>query len=65
MCNKLNYIHLNPVRSGIVEKANHYIYSSASNYSTGKGLLEIEYADNPIIDTTKTNEFWRYNNYNE
>ena len=63
MWDKLNYIHLNPVRSGIVEKANHYIYSSASNYSAGKGLLEIEYADNPIIDTTKTNEFWRYNNY--
>lgn len=21
--------------------------------------------DHPIIDTTKTNEFWKYNNYDE
>ena len=62
---KLNYIHLNPIRAGWVEKAQHYIYSSASNYVTGKGLLEIELADHPIIDTTKTNEFWKYNNYEE
>lgn len=62
---KLNYIHLNPVRAGWVEKAHHYTYSSASNYVTGKGLLEIELADPPIIDTTKTNEFWKYNNYEE
>ena len=47
---KLDYIHLNPVRAGIVEKASNYLYSSASNYVNGKGLLEIQKADNPIID---------------
>ncbi|REC70031.1 hypothetical protein DRF58_10965 [Epilithonimonas hispanica] len=51
--------------AGIVEKAHHFIYSSASNYVNGKGLLEIELADNPIIDVTKKNEFWKYNNYDE
>ena len=63
--NKLHYIHLNPVRAGWVEKAHHYLYSSASNYVMGKGLLEIELADQPIVDTTKTSEFWKYNNYEE
>lgn len=29
MWSKLHYIHLNPVRAGIVMKASHYIYSSA------------------------------------
>lgn len=65
MWNKLNYIHLNPIRAGIVEKAQHYIYFSASNYVYDKGLLKVELADNPIIDVTKKNEFWKYNNYDE
>lgn len=39
---KLNYIHLNPVRAGIVDVPEHYIYSSASNYYCGKGLIEVE-----------------------
>jgi len=30
---KLNYIHKNPVKSGIVLKAEDYKYSSARNYS--------------------------------
>ena len=29
---KLDYIHFNPVRAGLVEKAQDYRYSSASNY---------------------------------
>ena len=38
---KLNYIHENPVRAGIVEKAEDYLYSSARDFA-GKGcLLEI------------------------
>ena len=40
---KLNYIHMNPVRAGIVEVPEHYIYSSASNYVLGKGVMEIDY----------------------
>ena len=41
---KLGYIHNNPVKAGIVEKAEDYLYSSARDYYTGqKGLLEIEF----------------------
>lgn len=54
---KLDYIHLNPVRAGIVEKASHYLYSSASNYVNGKGLLKIEIAQNPVIDVLNSNAF--------
>lgn len=43
LMSKLNYIHQNPVRAGWVRNAEEYIYSSASNYATGKGLIEIEY----------------------
>ena len=32
---KLNYIHMNPVRSGWVEQPEHYLYSSAKNYLNG------------------------------
>ena len=52
---KLNYVHFNPVRAGLVEKAQDYIYSSASNYVNCKGLLEIELAENLVIDVTKPN----------
>ena len=38
---KIAYIHNNPVRANLVAKPEHYLYSSASNYATGKGALEI------------------------
>jgi putative transposase len=39
---KLNYIHENPVRAGLVEKAIDYRYSSAKDWLTNtKGLIEI------------------------
>jgi REP element-mobilizing transposase RayT len=38
---KLNYIHQNPVRAGIVIKAEDYKYSSARDYADEEGLLEI------------------------
>jgi putative transposase len=38
---RLNYIHENPVRAGVVENAEDYLYSSARNYAGKKGLLEI------------------------
>ena len=63
MWSKLDYIHLNPVRSGIVEKASHYIYSSASNYVSDTGLLKIEKVDLPIVDVLNLNNFTRYNEY--
>jgi REP element-mobilizing transposase RayT len=63
MWSKLDYIHLNPVRAGFVEKASHYIYSSASNYVSDTGLLKIEKADIPIVDVLNLNNFIRYNEY--
>jgi REP element-mobilizing transposase RayT len=38
---KINYIHENPVRAGIVERPEDYLYSSARNYSGLKAPLEI------------------------
>ena len=38
---KLNYIHKNPVRAGIVDKEEEYLYSSARDYYNKKGLLEL------------------------
>ena len=42
---KLNYIHQNPVKAGIVSEPEHYIYSSASNYSGLSGIIDIELLD--------------------
>lgn len=36
---KLNYIHQNPIRAGLVEKATDYKYSSARNYYLGDDSL--------------------------
>ena len=38
---KLNYIHENPVRAGIVEKPEDYLYSSARNFAGKDCLLDI------------------------
>mgnify|MGYP002623884987 CR=1 FL=1 len=38
---KLNYIHMNPVRQEIVEKPEEYLYSSARNYYGEKGLIDV------------------------
>ena len=38
---KIRYIHDNPVRAGIVVKAEDYLYSSARNYVGLPGLIEI------------------------
>ena len=63
MWSKLDYIHLNPVRAGIVEKASHYVYSSASNYVNDTGLLKIEKADNPVVDVLNPNSATKINLY--
>jgi putative transposase len=39
---KINYIHNNPVRNGIVDYPENYIYSSAIDYAKGKGLVKVE-----------------------
>ena len=38
---KINYIHQNPVTAGIVVEDFNYLYSSASDYSGEKGLVEV------------------------
>jgi hypothetical protein len=43
MMTKLNYIHQNPVRAGLVANEEDYLYSSSSNYATGKGRMEIDF----------------------
>ncbi|HEY0771809.1 MAG TPA: hypothetical protein VGD31_15900 [Sphingobacteriaceae bacterium] len=40
---KVEYIHNNPVVSGFVTEAYHWRYSSAVDYSGGKGVLEIDF----------------------
>jgi len=47
---KLDYIHLNPVRSGWVNKPEDYIYSSASNYLNNTGLIDVTLLDIPLSD---------------
>ena len=37
---KINYVHNNPVEAGLVYRAQDYVYSSASDYSGEKGLLD-------------------------
>lgn len=38
---KINYIHNNPVKAGIVDNPEEYIYSSARDYAEKKGLVNI------------------------
>ena len=40
---KLDYIHNNPVEAGFVEEPHYWKYSSAIDYSGGKGLLDMDF----------------------
>jgi hypothetical protein len=40
---KLDYIHNNPVVAGIVESPEEYLYSSAKNYASLLGLIEVDF----------------------
>lgn len=42
---KLDYVHNNPVAAGFVSEAWHWKYSSAIDYSGGKGLVKIDFLD--------------------
>jgi len=48
MDQKIKYIHENPVRAGIVERVEDYLYSSARNYAGFEGLIEVEGIYSPI-----------------
>ena len=39
---RINYIHMNPVKAGLVQHPEYYLYSSAMDYCGEKGLLEVE-----------------------
>jgi REP element-mobilizing transposase RayT len=39
---KLDYIHNNPIKAGIVEKAEEYLFSSARNYAELESVLHAE-----------------------
>lgn len=41
---KINYIHENPVKAGWVRKAEDYMYSSASDYVSNCGLIDVTLA---------------------
>ncbi len=41
----LDYIHNNPVESGIVSRPEDYQYSSARDYCGEKGLIEIDFME--------------------
>jgi len=47
---KLDYVHLNPVRNGLVEEAEAYIYSSARQYAGKEGLVDIEVIDPGVTE---------------
>jgi REP element-mobilizing transposase RayT len=46
---KINYIHNNPVKEKSVKNPQDWLYSSASNYWNGEGLLEEVYCLDPML----------------
>jgi len=60
MWSKLDYIHMNPVRAGIVLKVEDYNYSSASNYVNGNGIIAVELIENPKVDVLRPTSFDKY-----
>ena len=43
MQQKIDYIHQNPVRAGLVYRAEDYVYSSASNYADIDGIIYVDF----------------------
>ncbi len=39
---KVDYLHHNPVRIGVVQRPEDWVYSSARDYAGGKGLIELD-----------------------
>lgn len=52
---KLDYLHANPVRAGIVNEPYNYRFSSSPNYCGEKGIIDIDLMDLGISDPTKYN----------
>ena len=39
---RINYVHENPGRAMVVEKAEDYVFNSARNYASLGGVIEVE-----------------------
>lgn len=63
MWSKIDYIHFNPVRAGLVLKPQDYIYSSASNYVENKGIIDVEVVQVPVVDVLNSSSFVKYISY--
>jgi REP element-mobilizing transposase RayT len=63
MWSKIDYIHFNPVRAGIVLNPQDYIYSSASNYVNCRGIIEVEIVQIPVVNVLNPNSFIKYSSY--
>ena len=61
MWSKIDYLHFDPVKAGIVEKEN--IYSSASNYTDEKGTITVELVQIPVVAILNPNSFVKHNNH--
>jgi hypothetical protein len=46
-------------------KPNDYVYSSASNYVDGKGILDVEIAQIPVVNVLNPNSIIKYNSYDK
>lgn len=60
---KLDYIHLNPVKAGIVLHPQDYIYSSASNYINNSGIIPVEIVQIAVANVLQPNAFIKYNSF--
>ena len=63
MWSKIDYIHFNPVRSGIVSHPQDYMYSSASNYVNNTGIIDVELVQNPVVNVLNLNNMVKYISY--
>ena len=52
MWQKLEYIHNNPVKAGLVYKAEEYVFRSAANYVFGRQVGKIKVALLNPVQTT-------------
>ena len=60
---KIDYIHFNPVRAGLVSKPQDYIYSSASNYVDAKGIIDVAIVRNPVVNVLNSTAIVKYMQY--
>jgi hypothetical protein len=62
MCQKIEYIHYNPVKRGFVDSPEHWRYSSARNYLALPSLIDVLYglAMTTRTQSTRSVSAWRY-----